>query len=332
MKKILSLMLFLGTFSIAFGQVTAKKYVLIEHFTNSNCSSCASRNPAFFNLINQAQYADDVHHVSIHPMFPYSSCVFYQANTAENTAWTNLYPVAGTPSIALNGTYQNPSNPILSEAKLLTYLNQTSPLHIKVTETGPNNARQVKVTAKALDAIPAGNYKLFVAIVEKKINQQTGNGESMHHNVFRKMLTAVQGNAFAVPNAGEIVEYDFSYSVSNNWNPDEIYVLAFVKEVDTKAVLNSGTRFDPVLTSTTESAPKQLQIFPNPATATAVLDLAVDQAVAVELFALNGQRFQTDFDAQGSLVSLNTASLPAGIYLVKITGSQATYTGKFIKQ
>jgi hypothetical protein len=108
--------------------------------------------------------------------------------------------------------------------------------------------------------------------------------------------------------------------------------LAFVKEVDTKAVLNSGTRFDPVLTSTTESAPKQLQIFPNPATATAVLDLAVDQAVAVELFALNGQRFQTDFDAQGSLVSLNTASLPAGIYLVKITGSQATYTGKFIKQ
>ncbi len=332
MKKILSLLLFLGAVSVAIGQVTAKKYVLIEHFTNSNCSSCASKNPAFFNLINQAQYADDVHHVSIHPMFPYPSCVFYQANTTENTAWTNLYPVAGTPSIALNGAYQNPSTPILTETKLQTYLNQTSPLHMKVTETGPNNARQVKVTAKALDAIPSGNYKLFVAIVEKKVNQQTGNGESVHHNVFRKMLTAVQGNAFTVPAAGETVDYEFSYSVSNNWNPDEVYVLAFVKEVDTKVVLNSGTRFDPVLTSTIESTPQQLQIFPNPVSATAVLDLGLDKAVAVELFALNGQRYQTGFEAQGSLVSLNTASLPKGVYLVKVTGSQATYTGKFIKQ
>ena len=331
MKKLFAFALLLGAITTSFGQVTAKKYLLIEHFTNSNCGICANKNPVFFNLINQAQYADDVHHVSIHPMFPYSSCVFYQANTTENSAWTNLYPVAGTPSIALNGAYQNPSTPILTEAKLQTYLNQTSPLHLKVTETGPNNARQVKVTAKALDAIPSGNYKLFVAVVEKKVNQTTGNGESVHHNVFRKMLTAVQGNDFAVPAAGETVEYDFNFSISNNWKADEIYVLAFVKEVNTKAVLNSGTRFDPVLSSTSDLLAKPSRIFPNPLAETAMMDLGTDQPEAVELFSLNGQRVAAEFQAQGSLVSLGTTKLPAGIYLVKVTGAQGVYSGKFVK-
>ena len=321
MKKLFAFALLLGAITTSFGQVTAKKYLLIEHFTNSNCGICANKNPVFFNLINQAQYADDVHHVSIHPMFPYSSCVFYQANTTENSAWTNLYPVAGTPSIALNGAYQNPSTPILTEAKLQTYLNQTSPLHLKVTETGPNNARQVKVTAQALDAIPTGNYKLFVAVVEKKVNQTPGNGESVHHNVFGRRP----------PAAGETVEYDFNFSISNNWKADEIYVLAFVKEVNTKAVLNSGTRFDPVLSSTSDLLAKPIRIFPNPVAETAMMDLGTDQPEAVELFSLNGQRVAAEFQAQGSLVSLGTTKLPAGIYLVKVTGAQGVYSGKFVK-
>ncbi|MBL7810064.1 MAG: Omp28-related outer membrane protein [Saprospiraceae bacterium] len=331
MKKILVFMLLFGAFSPAFGQVTAKKYLLIEHFTNSNCGVCASKNPTFFNLINQAQYADDVHHVAIHPMFPYPSCVFYQANTAENTAWTGLYPVSGTPTIVLNGAIQNPSTPILTEAKLLTYLNQTSPLHLKVTETGPANARQVKITAKALDAIPAGNYKLHVAVVEKKINQQTGNGETVHHNVFRKMLTAVNGNTFTVPALGETEEYEFSYSVANNWNVDEVYVLAFVKEADTKVVLNSGTRFDPVLTDSEDPASKQVQVYPNPVSGTAIVDLAVDQAVSVELFSINGQKCELSYHSQGSIITLDTQHLPTGTYLVKATGTQGIYVGKFVK-
>lgn len=203
MKKLLFLLIAIFFVSFSEAQVTAKKYLLIEHFTNSNCSTCASRNPAMFNLIGQAQYADDVHHVAIHPMFPYQNCVFYQANKPENSAWTALYPIQGTPTLVLNGATQSPSNPLLSESKLLTFLGQTSPLHVKVTETGPNTARMVTVTTKALDEIPAGNYKIFVAILEKTVNQTTGNGESVHRNVFRDMLTAVSGDDFVVPAAAQ---------------------------------------------------------------------------------------------------------------------------------
>ena len=331
MKKITTFLICLFLASLLSAQESTKKYVLIEHFTNSNCSSYAGRNPAFFSLIQQAQYADDVHHIAVHPMFPYSQCVFYQANTVENTAWVSLYPVQGTPTIVLNGATQSPSNPILTAAKLQTYLDQTSPLALQVTEAGPNNARTVNVKAKAFGDIPTGNYKIFVAIVEKTINQTTPNGESVHHNVFRKMLTAVAGDAFTAPLAGETTEFNYTYSVQNNWKADEVYVVAFVKEIATKAVLNSGTRFDPVLSGTAEAIPTAIRISPNPTVDFAWVELADDVAQAVEVFATNGQRVSFAFEQQGNALSISTAALAPGIYFVKITGEKGSYTGKFVK-
>ncbi|MBP6809954.1 MAG: Omp28-related outer membrane protein [Saprospiraceae bacterium] len=332
MKKFSPFLLCLFLASLLNAQESAKKYLLIEHFTNSNCGNCPNRNPAFFNLIGQAQYADDVHHVAVHPMFPYPQCVFYQANTTENTAWASLNAIQGTPTIVLNGAKQNPSNPILTEAKLQTYLGQTSPLYVQVSESGPSTARLVNVKAKALGEIPAGNYKIFVAVLEKTINQTTGNGESVHHNVFRKMLSAVTGDSFTAPTVGETAEFNFEYSIANNWNANEVYVLAFIKEVDTKQVLNSGTRFDPALSGIGEAAATQIQISPNPSSDFAWVELADDVAQTVEVFAATGQRVSVSFENQGNALSIATASFAPGIYFVKIAGKKGEYVGKFVKE
>ena len=331
MKKLFSLSIALLLGATLTAQESAKKYLLIEHFTNSNCPPCASRNPAFYNLITQAQYADDLHHISVHPMFPYPQCVFYQANTVENTAWTGLYPISGTPTIVLNGATQSPSNPIITEAKLQTFLNQTSPLYLEVTESGPNNARQAHIKAKVLGDVPTGNYKLFVAIAEKTVNQQTPNGETVHRNVFRKMLTAVEGNDFAVPAIGQSSEYDFNYTIPATWNASEVYVLAFVKEVLTKQVLNSGTRFDPVLSGTEEILSSSLKIVPNPVSEVAKVQLEEDAVLNVDLYTIDGKRSTVNIENQNGALELSTQTLAPGIYLLKITGKKGTYVGKFVK-
>ena len=93
MKKCCSLLLCLFLASLLSAQASTKKYLLIEHFTNSNCPPCASRNPAFYSLITQAQYADDVHHISYHPSVPYNTCVFYLANKVENNARAAVYGI-----------------------------------------------------------------------------------------------------------------------------------------------------------------------------------------------------------------------------------------------
>ena len=333
MKKLLSLFTFLLITLAISAQTSAKKYVLLEHFTNSNCSICASRNPAFFNLISQAQYADDVHHVSIHPPYPYVQCVFYQHNQSENSDWAALYNIQGTPRVAVNGKLQPSSSQLLRADTLNKYVDQTSPLYLKVSESASGNSRNVLISAYALDNIPVGNYKLYAAVVEKTINMTTGNGESVHHNVFRKMLTPVDGMSFSLPASGQSATQSFNYTLDNAWDPNEVYVLAFIKEEGSKQVLNSGTKFDPVLTlSQNEPGVQKIQLFPNPANNITYADLGSDKALNTEVYALDGRMVYTSQGSGSNLESIPTNALSPGVYIARITGESSIYTAKFVKE
>ncbi|MEZ4917678.1 MAG: hypothetical protein R2792_01130 [Saprospiraceae bacterium] len=166
MKKINTFLLsflFLGT---AFAQGPVQKYVLLEHFTNSKCSICASKNPAFYNLISQ--YPDEVHHVAIHPSVPYNTCVFYLANPTENNAWAADYNIFGTPRVAVNGELIPSGTQLLPAAMLTGEFGQTSNLWLQVEESGSGNARTATVKAHTMGALSSTNLKLFVAVVEKQ--------------------------------------------------------------------------------------------------------------------------------------------------------------------
>ena len=77
------------------------KKVIVEHFTNTVCSVCASKNPGFYtNLKNQ----QGVIHLAVHPSSPYTSCILSKHNVSENDARTNYYGVYGaTPRLAIQG-------------------------------------------------------------------------------------------------------------------------------------------------------------------------------------------------------------------------------------
>lgn len=312
-------------------QTFAKKYVLIEHFTNSKCGICASKNPAFYNLINQ--YPDDIHHISIHPNFPYPSCALHQANPSENTARTSFYGVFGTPSVVLNGELQPITSTLLTQTTLQGYLGGTSPLWLQVTESGSGSARTATVKAHSLSNVPSGNYKIYAAVVEKTVNHAGGNGETVHHDVFRDMISDINGDNFTPAAAGQSVELDFDFNIAANWNANEIYILAWVQNVTTKEVLNSGTRFDPpAVSGTNEAAVQTIRIQPNPVSEIAIAQIGDDIAIQTEVFASNGQRIALTFDnKEAGTVSIPAASLARGIYYVKITGEKGVYVAKMVK-
>ena len=330
-KHTLLFILFL-TASAVQSQTSAKRYVFIEHFTNSRCSVCASKNPAFHSLISQ--YPNDIHHVSIHPPIPYSACVFYQANPSENNARSNFYNIDGTPRVALNGTLIPASGQLLPPATLQTYLNQTSPVGVQVSETGPANARVATVKIHSLGQVPAGNYKLYAAVVEKEVDAPPppNNGEPIHYNVFREMLTDISGMDFTFAPTGQSVDFTFPYAVNSGWNADEIYLVAWVQNSATKEVLNSGTRFDPILTATNDVHTQTIQIQPNPVNDIALARIGEDTAGQLEIFATNGQRVSATFENQEvGTISIPTATLAPGIYFVKITGEKGVYVAKMVK-
>lgn len=332
MQKHTLLFTFLLTAIVAQAQTSAKRYVFIEHFTNSKCIICSNKNPAFFSLIDQ--YPDDIHHIAIYPPIPYNTCAFYLANPTENSAWSNSYGINATPRVALNGTLIPLDAQLLSSATLQMYLNQTSPIWIQVNESGSGANRTATVKVHSLDQSSGNTFKLFAAVVEKSVAAPPppNNGEQTHHDVFRDMLTDITGMDITLPAAGQFEEFTFNYAINPAWNANEVYVTVWIQNPVSKEVLNSGTRFDPVLTVAGEAAPQSIQIQPNPVSEIAFARIGEDIARQVEVFAINGQRISTDFESQETgLVSIPTATLKPGIYFVKITGEKGMYVAKMVK-
>lgn len=331
MKKLLFILVF-GIYSVFGGaQNAVKRYVLLEHFTNSRCSICASKNPAFYSLISG--YTADVHHIAYHPPIPYNSCIFYLGNTTENTTRTNFYGVNATPRVALNGTLVNGGSQLLPSATLTTAIGYTSPIHLRVTETSGTN-RTATVQIFTHTDVPAGNYNLYVAVVEKDVDYTSPNtGATEHYDVFRSMLPSINGTPVTLAAPGGSITQSFNYSVAAGWNADQIYVVAFLQNADTKEVLNSGTKFDPLTVSSQEPAVLSLSVQPNPVSETATAFIADDRAESLEVFDLSGQRISISLENQQSgAVSFSLAHLPRGIYVVKITGQEKVYTGKVVKE
>nr|MBK9652878.1 hypothetical protein [Bacteroidota bacterium] len=101
------------------------KTVLVEHFTNTWCSICASKNPAMYQTLSNYP---QVLHIAFHPSSPYPGCVFNVQNMAENDARANYYNAyGGTPKcfewkiiVSNTANYYN-NNPVkkLSKTSLL---------------------------------------------------------------------------------------------------------------------------------------------------------------------------------------------------------------------
>ncbi len=326
MKKLFAcVVLVCATAVSVFAQQNVKKYVLMEHFTNTRCGVCAANNPGYYNTIN-AQ-AQSVHHISIHSSIPYSACVLYQANTAPQDARATYYGLAGTPSVSINGANLVSANSI-NATNLTTEVAKTSPIAVRVSEISGVAGYTANIDIKTYNTIPSGTYKLFVAVVEKTVAYAAPNGESTHKDVFRRFLSATTGDDITLASIGNTANK--SYNISN-FDPATSFVLAFVQETASKVVLNSGTRFDPNLTALEDLATQQnIHFYPNPVTngtLTWTADANVRSFQNVQIFNMLGQNVfaQKTWNAGETI---NLSNLTSGIYELRLMSE----TGKIAIQ
>lgn len=328
MKKLTILLCFFTTVLNAQGPV--KRYVLLEHFTNSVCPVCKARNPGLYGLVDQ--YSADVHHIAYHPPVPYSSCIFYQHNPTENKDRADYYDVFGTPVVSANGA---PAVGLQSftTTVLQTYLGQTSPVLVQVSESANGSQRTAGISVVTVGTVPGGTYKLFAAIVEKRVDYNSPIGSNIHRNVFRKMLAGIDGATYEPASPGSSVNYSYTFDIDPAWVADSIYVVAFIQNTADKNVLNSGTKFDPVIVSAGDvSAPQTVQIQPNPATAEAWVSLPGKEIHRLDVFSIGGQLARTSVETRQDLVQIPLDGLAPGLYVVKMTGKEGVYVGKLVKE
>lgn len=239
MKKQLAFLLILIYSFIHSALAQVPKKVVVEHFTNTVCSICASKNPGFYTNYNNQT---GVIHLAVHPSAPYSSCILNQHNVPENDARTNYYGVYGsTPRLVIQGVVIPSSANYSSPSLFSPYLGQTSPASIHITQSkfGSDSIR-VSVVVKTEAPHSLGNLKLFVALAEDTIFYASPNGETKHFDVFRKSLSGATGITVNLPTTvGDSIVYTMSSPAHFAWNFSRIFSLVILQDAATKAVIQS---------------------------------------------------------------------------------------------
>ena len=293
------------------------KTILVEHFTNTKCSICANRNPGFYSTL--ANYPQVIH-IAFHPSSPYSQCFFSLQNPIENDARTNFYGAYGsTPKFVLNGKLLPSSNPAITNTTIDTALNQTSPVEISATEEliGTDSVKS-RVVVRTTGSIAATEFLLFAGVAQDTVQYTGSNGESLHHDVFRKALTKVTGDTIQIPAINDSLVFNFAYKIQNGWREPNLATIAFVQLANTKQVLNAAKshRVVTVVSSVNEINENEFSVYPNPTNSELVISnyqLLIAQPVMI--FDLEGRKIMEQKILQNRI---DVSELANGIYFLKI--------------
>lgn len=317
--------------------ITAKAQValrpIVEHFTNTKCSICASKNPALYTNLNANP---SVTHLSVHPSSPYASCILSQQNTVNNDARTNFYNIyGGTPRIVINGNVVNGSN-FGSPTLFTPHLNQTTPFDLEIQQTKHGNgfiSTRVVVKAVATHGLTAAS--LFVGLVEDTVFVNGGNGEDEHYNVMRDAVTSPQGITIAIPtNPGDSTVFDFTSPSNNFWDISRIYAIAILQDATSKQVLQTGktdTSSGVILSSTDDiKNALQLTLYPNPAQNILYVELQELDEFVVELYTPSGALAHRG--NYHKTAAINTALLENGMYFLSASSGNKSIVEKIIIQ
>jgi hypothetical protein len=317
MKKILTLCIALFAGMVVTAQVS--KAVIVEHFTNSKCGICASKNPGLLqNLANHP----DVMHISFHPSSPYSTCIFSQHNPVENDDRTKFYSIfGGTPWIVINGQVQSSGTNFGNPALFNPFYGQTSPFYIFIKEYRfEDNNIQVDITIKAVSEHALEQASLFAGFAEDTVFYEAPNGEDPHTDVFRKALTEVEGEVISLPMTGDSVTLTYNVIPNPEWNIDRMYTMAILQETSSKILLQAGKTdiiefMDPSFIGNLNRPEEHLRAYPNPASGSLI---TVDNAEEdVMIFSADGRLINSLNIQNTGTTTLDISALQNGIYILK---------------
>ncbi len=332
---ILLVIILLSTVTSLWAQVPKK--IVVEHFTNSVCSVCATRNPGFYsNLANQ----NEVIHLAIHPSSPYSSCILNQHNTAENDARTNFYGIYGaTPRLVIQGEVISPNANYSAAALFNPYIGQTSPVELIVYQQKFNDdSIRVQVVVKTVSSHSLGATSLFVALAEDTLIYNAPNGESQHYDVFRKALTSTQGTNVTIPaTLGDSVVLNFTTPINNVWDVNHLFALAILQETSNKEVVQCGAAKasdQSIISTIIENGPQDLlfKVFVANGEQNKIYIINSNTTNQLEflLFDVFGRVIRsTELNQHETILDVN--SFPTGIYFYSIQkDSKIEQTGKLV--
>jgi hypothetical protein len=222
----------------------ARRVVLFEECTSSTCPPCATANPVIHQFLEDYSVAQVVA-VKWHVWWPApgNDPSYLHNTTAVRDRITDYYHINAAPDCTVDGVNgPTPGDYGGMQTWVENRLAIPAPLSITATGVlnGPQTGFDVSISVNVETAQPAGNYALYVALIEEHIQYTGTNGETDHYQVFR--------HANAAPDIGEPI--DLTTTGIQNFNrtilrdieiPAQLAAVVWVQNNTTKEVLNAGT-------------------------------------------------------------------------------------------
>jgi len=254
MKKAITAILILAAATAAFG---FPKQALVERFTNASCGPCATVNAGWY--VATVQDLEDqglLDHVVYNVNWPGANDPMYLLNADDNMMRRSLYGVNSVPWIEVEGSTFTITGSNTTDAANMTNAvtnvenNGYAPFDLAATALryqGDLIDVEVTVTRDPADAtaLPAA-VTLQIALVEDVVTFPSppgANGETVFHDVCRRMLPGAGGTAVPVPAPGGDATVTVGYipAAADLAAIDftGVSVLAFVQDPATDAVYQS---------------------------------------------------------------------------------------------
>ncbi len=300
------------------------KTVVAEHYTNTYCSICASRNPGLYtNLGNHPQ----VLHIAYHPSAPYAACPLSMHNVSENNARTNYYGIfGGTPRLVIQGSVISASANYADAALYTSVLGQTTPFSLNVSLL-PLGADSIitRVVVKKEDASALASLQVYGSLVEDTLFFAAANGESRSYDVFRKAVWGSTSLSITAPAAvGDSVVFTRTTAVNAVWVRSRMYAIVMLQDDDKNMIQAARSANLPSAAATPQmTKAANVTAFPNPAN-DKIWVQGSDSVfpLTYTIYEATGRQIQQAVLEQKQSY-IDIAALPKGLYTLKISNGAA---------
>ena len=226
--------------------------VLLEDYTGVKCNNC----PEAGELALQLQQQNEGHLVvlGVHPKTELQNPAggFPDFRTDDGNEWNNFFNIAAYPSGLVDRTG------VLGQAEWTTAVNNAigndAPVRLIIKTEYDDATRELKLSihSKFLQNVESNDVRLTVCMMEDNIVgaqvMPTGvNPNYTHRHVFRGTADGqTWGRVLDVEaesiTAGRNFITNMKFNVSDDYNADEFYIVAFISDNSTKQVLMTAEK------------------------------------------------------------------------------------------
>ena len=223
-----------------------KIVVLLEDYTGVKCNNC----PEAGALALQLQEQNEGHLVvlGVHPKSALQNPAggFPDFRTDEGNEWNNYFNIGAYPNGLVNRTG------VIGAAEWTSAVNSVigndAPVRLIVKTEFDNATRELKVSihSKFLQTVESNDIRLTTCMMEDNIigKQITPDGideNYVHRHVFRgtadnQTWGRVLSSAESISEGSNFIT-NMKFTLSDDYNADEFYIVAFISDNNTKEVL-----------------------------------------------------------------------------------------------